>query len=200
MDIIQKSVVIASLTIIPLFLLVLQNHVFAIDFPKSLIIPVKGEFKDSNQAKLNYCAQSYMLLVPKIYQDDEDQWDGAIIACAYGMYNYNVNIGDTYKVNRFDRQMIEIETEKCMLDNHCMNKINQIIKGKIALKSGISIPKESQKNIPKKVSPEQEEQRLIRFCAQYYYAIDRPQDCENLKPEVKQKIELEAKEIQKRGY
>src|SRR5687768_11515344 len=32
-----------------------------------LIIPIAAKFKDSNQAKINSCAQSYHNMIPKIY-------------------------------------------------------------------------------------------------------------------------------------
>jgi hypothetical protein len=60
-------------------------------------------------------------MIPKIYQDDESYWEGSVVACAYGMYNYNVNIGDKNN-DIFDVQMIEIEASGCMINDHCMKK------------------------------------------------------------------------------
>jgi len=160
-----------AMTITSIILLTIGNHVFAIaytkytnnkygigfDFPKMIyldfinpsfeqrdniiIIPVAAKFKDSNQYKINSCAQSYHNMIPKIHRDDESYWEGSIVACTYGLYNYNVNIGDTYNVDPLLRIQIEGGAELCMLDDHCMKKINNIIKGKIALHSESSTPK-----------------------------------------------------------
>ena len=153
----QQSVTFTGLTIIITVLITLGSNVFAIEYTNnnykieseylnivyldwinpsnegnSMIIPVGGNFKDSNQVKIQVCAQSYHNMIPKIYRDDESYWEGSNVACAYGMYNYNINIGDK-KMDPLKRSQIELEVTQCMFDDHCMKKINNIIKGKIAL-------------------------------------------------------------------
>ena len=277
-----------TISIVTILLITLGNNVFAIeyakytnniygiefDYPKKIyldsinpsfeqrdnyiIIPVGGNFKDSNQLKINSCAQSYHNKIPKIYRDDESYWEGSIVVCAYGLYNYNVNIGDK-NLDPLLRIQIEGESEICMLDDHCMKKINQIIKGKIALQtqtltptlegSRQSVPspeileyekerKEAQKGTileklneqpytrqpytttdrdkkgfidrdddkekendesKPKVNLTTEEQELIKSCALYFYAIDlQPQNCKDLKPELKQQVQIEAEKRQEK--
>ena len=234
---IQKSVTLTGLTIAitSVFMIILGNNVFAIEYSKYtnnkygiefndphiinlhlikpsieqrnnyLIISISATFKDSNQAKINSCAQNYHNKIPKIYREDESYWEGSNVACAYGLYNYNVNIGDK-NLDPILRIQIEGEAEICMLDDHCMKKINQVIKGKISLQSEPSTPKlkDSHQNIPAKKSPQEEEQELIKFCAKYIHAVDQPQSCEDLAPELKQKVQTEAQKLQEmyanRGY
>ena len=235
---IQKSVTLTGFTIAitSLFMIILGNNVFAIEYSKytnnksgtdvdfsnviflnwinrstdqredGMITPVAAKFKDTNQLKINSCAQSYHNKIPKIYRDDESYWEGSIVVCAYGLYNYNVNMGDKYSGDPLLRIQIQGEAEICMLDDHCMKKINNIIKGKIALQPQPSTPtlEDSRPSIPPKPSPQEEEQQLIKFCAKYIHAIDQPQSCKDLTPELKQKVQTEAQKLQEmyanRGY
>ena len=215
----QKSVTFTGLTIIITVLFTLGSNVFAIEYTNnnykieseylnivyldwinpsnegnSMIIPVGGNFKDSNQQKLSSCAQSYMTMIPKIHRDDESYWDGSIVACAYGMYNYNINIGDKYNVDRFDVQMIEIEAEGCMIDEHCMKKINNIIKGKIPLQSQFSSP-----NLEDSKSSEDEFVPYTTTDKNKEGFIDREDDDEEKDDEEKDDEENDYKLKQKNG-
>jgi hypothetical protein len=169
----------------------------------NIIIPITAEFKNSNQYKINSCAQSYHNMIPKIHRDDESYWEGSIVVCTYGLYNYNANIGNK-NMDPFLQIQIEGEAQLCMLDDHCMKKINQIIKGKIALPSTPSTPtlKDSSRNIsppqteiPRKFSPQEEEQQLVDLCAQVL--LDKRQSplCQDLTPDVKQKVQIEAQKL-----
>ena len=218
-----------TIVITSVFMITLGNNVFALDYSKytnnkygtyadnsnviflnwinrsidqrdeGMIIPVGANFKDSNQAKINSCAQSYHNKIPKIYRDDESYREGSYVACSYGLYNYNVNIGNK-ELDPILRIQIEGEAEICMLDDHCMKKINQIIKGKIALpQSSNPTLKDSSSNIPPKPSPEEEEQKLFDFCVRFFYAVNQHHiSCEDLKPELKQKIQIEAQKKQEK--
>lgn len=170
----------------------------------NIIIPIATKFKDSNQLKITSCAQKYHNMIPKIYRDDESYWEGSNVVCAYGLYNYNVNIGDK-NLDPILRIQIEGEAEICMLDDHCMKKINQIIKGNIALPFTPSTPtfKDSsptisppREEIPKKLSPQQEEQQLVDLCAQYLYDKRQSPLCQDLTPELKEKVQLETQKLE----
>jgi hypothetical protein len=170
------------------------NHFFK---DKNMIIPITT-LENSNEFKIDNCAISYRNMIPKIYRDDERHWLGAKVACAYGLYNYNLNIGDR-NLDPILRIQIEGESEICMLDDHCMKKIDQIIEGKIALQSKPSTPITPPKQnsiIPPQKTPQQEEQELVSFCVHYLYAVDQPQSCENLSADVKQKVQIEAEKRQ----
>ena len=97
-----------------------------------LIIPINKKLKESNQYKIQGCFNSYHNTIPKIHGDDESYREGSYVACTYGLYNYNVNIGNK-NLDPFLRIQIEGGAELCMLDDHCMKKINKIMEGKIPL-------------------------------------------------------------------
>ena len=139
-----------------------------------MIVLVGANFKESNQHKINSCAQSYHNQIPKIYRDDESYWEGSLVACTYGLYNYNVNIGNK-NMDPILRIQIEGEAEICMLDDHCIKKIKNIIKGEIALQSSGNVqPKVNQKEEEQQYSPEVLEYEKNRKEAQKGTYLDIP--------------------------
>ena len=271
-----------TIAMVSIFMITLGNDAFAIEYSKylnnkygikfdypnivylywidpsnekrynNIIIPVGANFKDPNNVKISICAQSYHKMIPKIYQDDKSYWEGSVVACTYGLYNYKVNIGEK-NLDPLLRIQIEGEAQICMFDDHCMKKINNIIKGKIALEYEFPLPPAIQKyeeerkkaqpgavlaekermargwepytttdkdkkgfidrddddvkekNIDEskqKINLTTEEQELIKSCALYFYAINQqPQDCKDLKPELKQQVQIEAEErLEDQGF
>ena len=97
-----------------------------------------------------------------------------------------------------------------MLDDHCMKKINQIIKGKIPLpqtdisnlnKSPQSIPKSSVEEPPQNISSKQsaeEEKFLINMCAPMVLLGMQIPDCENLSPVAKKQVQVEAQKLKEK--
>ena len=237
---IGNSVTVLIIAITTIFLITLGNNVFAseyskytnnkygieFDYPEILfldsinpsfegrdnhiIIPVAAKFKDSNQVKIQVCVQSYHNMIFKIFRDDESYWEGSNVACVYGMYNYNINIGDK-KMDPLKRSQIELEVTQCMFDDHCMKKINNIIKGKIALQYEFPGSKlspevlkyekeriEAQKDNNQKALTVEEEQWYIEFCAKrVFYSNYLPSFCED-KSQLKEKIEIEVQKLKEK--
>jgi hypothetical protein len=111
-------------------------------------------------------------------------------------------MGDKYDGDPLLRIQIVGEAEICMLDDHCMKKINQLIKGKIPLPFTPSTPTDSSPNtsspqteIPRKFSPQEEEQQLVDLCAQVLYDKRQSPLCQDLTPDVKQKVQIEVQKL-----
>ena len=170
-----------------------------------MIIPIVEEFKDSNQIIINNCFQSYHNMIPKIHRDDESYREGSFVACTYGLYNYNVNIGNK-NLDPVIRIQVEGEAEICMFEDHCMKKINQIIKGKIALpQSSTPTVKDSRQSVPSPEILEYEKERKEAqkstileklneqpYTRQPYTTTDKQKNDD----ESKQKVINDQKEIQ----
>ncbi|MFB5600739.1 MAG: hypothetical protein ACE5SW_11000 [Nitrososphaeraceae archaeon] len=89
--------------------------------------------KGNSKGQLLDCADNYVNPLPRIYKEDETYKAAAVIACAYGFYNYNLNVGDIKNVDPFTRNEIALEAAQCSLEPSCNKKLKKIIEGKIPL-------------------------------------------------------------------
>ena len=76
-------------------------------------------------------AEMKRLDFPRIYQDNENLNIRILFVCAFGLYNYNINIA--FVDNLIVHKKIIAETKECLSHFYCQKQLAKIVSGKMPI-------------------------------------------------------------------